>query len=124
MASNKFGSRSNEKLLPVWSVSGTWDMKANLLKNVHWIDVLSPRASFGYQGNMLDSQTPELIIKKGDMNEYFEEYMSTIAHYPNPNLRWEKTGTLNVSLDFSLFQNRLRGTVSYFYKKTKRRFSF
>lgn len=79
-ASNKFGSRSNEKLLPVWSVSGTWDMKANLLKNVHWIDVLSPRASFGYQGNMLDSQTPELIIKKGDMNEYFEEYMSTIAH--------------------------------------------
>ena len=118
-ASNKFGSRSNEKLLPVWSVSGTWDMKANLLKNVHWIDVLSPRASFGYQGNMLDSQTPELIIKKGDMNEYFEEYMSTIAHYPNPNLRWEKTGTLNVSLDFSLFQNRLRGTVSYFYKKTK-----
>ena len=118
-ASNKFGSRSNERLLPVWSVSGTWDMKANVFKNVVWVDVFSPRASFGYQGNMLDSQTPELIIEKGDMNEYFEEYMSTITHYPNPNLRWEKTGTINVSLDFSLFQNRLRGTVSYFYKKTK-----
>ena len=118
-ASNKFGSRSNEKLLPVWSVSGTWDMKANLLKDVRWIDVLSPRVSFGYQGNMLDSQTPELIIEKGDMNDYFGEYSSTIAHYPNPNLRWEKTGSLNATIDFSLFQNRVRGSISYFYKKTK-----
>ena len=29
-ASNKFGSRSNEKLLPVWSVSGTWDIAGAL----------------------------------------------------------------------------------------------
>lgn len=42
-----------------------------------------------------------------------------IKHYPNPNLRWEKTGTINASVDFALFDNRVRGTVSYFYKKTK-----
>ena len=35
------------------------------------------------------------------------------------NLRWEKTGTINASVDFALFDNRVRGTVSYFYKKTK-----
>lgn len=118
-ASNKFGDRSNEKILPVWSVSASWDMKANILRDVNWVNGLSVRGSYGYQGNMLSNQTPELIIKKGNMNNYFEEYESTIEHYPNPNLRWEKTGAFNASVDFALFDNRIRGTFSYFYKKTK-----
>lgn len=33
-ASNKFGSRSNERFLPVWSVSGNWNLQENILKNV------------------------------------------------------------------------------------------
>ncbi|WP_321001842.1 SusC/RagA family TonB-linked outer membrane protein [Butyricimonas paravirosa] len=118
-ASNKFGDRSNEKILPVWSVSASWDMKANILKDISWVNGLSVRGSFGYQGNMLSNQTPELIIKKGNMNNYFEEYESNIEHYPNPNLRWEKTGAFNGSVDFALLDNRIRGTFSYFYKKTK-----
>lgn len=118
-ASNKFGSRSNEKLLPVWSVSASWNTKSDVLKNVDWVNVLSLRGSFGYQGNMLDNQTPELIISKGDMNNYFDEYESSIEHYPNPNLRWEKTMSINGTVDFSFLNDRLRGTVSYFYKKTK-----
>lgn len=118
-ASNKFGDRSNEKILPVWSVSASWDMKANILKDISWVNGLSVRGSFGYQGNMLSNQTPELIIKKGNMNNYFEEYESNIEHYPNPNLRWEKTGAFNGSVDFALLDNRIRGTLSYFYKKTK-----
>lgn len=117
-ASNKFGSSSNNKLLPVWAVSASWDAKRKTLQNVNWVNVLIMRGSFGYQGNMLDNQTPELIIKKGDMNNDFGEYGSTIAHYPNPNLRWEKTQAYNIGLDFSLFENRIRGTLSYFYKKT------
>lgn len=118
-ASNKFGDRSNEKILPVWSVSASWDMKANILRDVNWVNGLSVRGSFGYQGNMLSNQTPELIIKKGNMNDYFGEYESNIQHYPNPDLRWEKTGAFNGSVDFALFNNRIRGTFSYFYKKTK-----
>ena len=118
-ASNKFGDRSNERVLPVWSVSGSWDMKENILRNVRWVDVLSLRASYGYQGNILSEQSPELIIERGDYNDDFGKYESAIKHYPNPDLRWEKTGTINASVDFALFNNRIRGTVSYFYKKTK-----
>lgn len=117
-ASNKFGSRSNEKILPVWSVSGSWDVKAGILKNSKAVNNLNLRTSYGYQGNMLDTQTPELIIEKGDMDNTYGEYTSTIRHYPNPNLRWEKTHSFNAGLDFSFFNNRLRGTLSYFYKKT------
>ena len=31
-ASNKFGSRSNEKFLPIWSVSGMWNLKETFMQ--------------------------------------------------------------------------------------------
>ena len=31
-ASNKFGSRSNEKFLPVWSASGRWNIRETFFK--------------------------------------------------------------------------------------------
>ena len=38
---------------------------------------------------------------------------------PNPNLKWETTGQLDVGVDFGFFSNRLTGTIDYFYKNTK-----
>ena len=32
-------------------------------------------------------------------------------------LKWEKTVSYNIGLDFSLFENRLSGTFEYYYKK-------
>lgn len=116
--SNKFGDRAREKFLPVWSVSGRWNMKEDILAGVYWVSELSLKASFGYQGTMHSTQTPELILVKGDMNQAFGEYGSTIKTFPNPDLSWEKTGNFNASIDFSLFKNKLNGTLSYFYKKT------
>ena len=36
--SNKFGDTSNEKLNPIWSVSGRWNIHENLLSNKWWIN--------------------------------------------------------------------------------------
>lgn len=116
--SNKFGDRAREKFLPVWSVSGRWNMKEDILKSVYWVSDLSLKASFGYQGTIHSTQTPELIMVKGVLNQAFNEFSSTIKSFPNPDLSWEKTGNFNASVDFSLFKNKLNGTVSYFYKKT------
>jgi tonB-linked outer membrane protein, susC/ragA family len=121
-ASNKFGSRANDKLLPVWSVSARWNMKEDLMPHWTWVNTLSWRASFGYQGNMLDSESPELIIKKGDLHTQMDSYRSTIHKFPNPNLSWEKTASFNTTVDFSFFKSRVRGSFSYFYKKTKNAF--
>ncbi len=116
--SNKFGSRSNEKILPIWSVSGN----ANLMnifgiKN-NWLDHFALKSSYGEQGNMLDNQTPELIIKKGNMNAYYGEMISTPAYFANPDLKWEKTRSFNVGLESSLFGGRLSFETEYYYKKT------
>ncbi len=116
--SNKFGSRSNEKLLPIWSVSGN----ANLLDicriNAPWLNQLSLKASYGEQGNMLDNQTSELVIKKGNMDAYYGEMTSTVVYFANPDLKWEKTHSTNIGLEASFLDNRLQFEAEYFHKKT------
>ncbi|WP_018335958.1 SusC/RagA family TonB-linked outer membrane protein [Butyricimonas synergistica] len=118
-ASNKFGKDANKRLLPIWSVSGRWNMKDGVLRNLKWVDDFSLRLSFGYQGNMLELETSEMVIEKGEWDDRMESDKSYIYKFPNPNLAWERTSSLNLGTDFSFFEGRLRGTVSYFYKKTR-----
>ena len=116
--SNKFGTKANDKITPIWSVSGRWNIKNDLFEDVNWLGSLSLRASFGYQGNMLESESSKLVIRKGDMNSTLGEYASFVETFPNPSLKWEKTASTNVQLDFDLFKGRLSASVSYYYKKT------
>ena len=116
--SNKFGDASNERLLPIWSVSGRWNLQENVLKNSNWVNTLALKLSYGWQGNMSAQDSPKLVIQKGTTNEYFNEYYSTIKQYPNPDLKWEKTSTFNLDVEFSFFNNKLNGSVGYYYRHT------
>lgn len=117
--SNLFGSRANSEFMPIWAVSGRWNMKKDVLKNVSWIDDIALRASWGWQGNMLPGQTSRMIMQMSTLNNpVFNSGYATISKYPNPDLRWERTSSSNLSVDFALFQNKVRGSVSYFYKHT------
>ncbi len=106
-ASNRFGSRSNEKFNPVWTVSGSWN-----IRNTFWgdpysfyadedsknffIDRWRLRMSYGYTGNMLDGQTPGLLVRLGTLDTYYGENVSYVSSLPNPDLKWEKTSDFNV----------------------------
>ena len=116
--SNKFGDRSNDKFLPIWSVSGSYDLSC-FLKKAEWIDYMTAKASFGFQGNMLDSESPTMTIRKGSMSNYYGEYLSNIVAHPNLDLKWEKTTSWNFGLDMSFFDHRLALEASVFYKETK-----
>lgn len=119
-ASNLFGSRANDRMMPIWALSGRWNMKQDILKSVDWVDDMALRGSFGYQGNMLSNQTPNMIIRQEtDYTGKYGEFHSKVAHYPNPDLRWEKTASTNLTLDFSLLKNKINGSVSWYYKKTR-----
>ncbi len=122
-ASNKFGSRSNEKFLPVWSVSGRWNVKETVLNNCNWIDNWNIRFSYGKTGNMLDNETPNLLIRQGMMDAYYGENVSNVTAFPNPNLRWEQTGTTNIGMELSLFDRRLMLTGDLWFKHTTDAFS-
>lgn len=122
-ASNKFGSRSNEKFLPVWSLSGMWNIGETFLRDNRLVDDLRLRASFGKTGNMVDNQTPSLLLRQGSIDTYYGENVSTVYALPNPNLRWEQTDQWNAGIDASFFDYRLTLGLEAYYKHTKDAFN-
>ena len=117
--SNRFGDQSNHRFLPIWSASASWNLsEINWLRR-DWIDFIRLKTSFGYQGNMLEDQTPVMIIQKHPTDAYFNEETATLARNANPELKWEKTSSYNLGLEFSLFQQKLKVEASYYLKHTK-----
>lgn len=116
--SNKFGSRANEKILPIWSVSGNANLQDIFGLKAKWLNMLTLKASYGEQGNILDNQTPDLIIRKGSMDAFYGEMTSTAAYFANPDLKWEKTRSTNIGLEVAVLDNRLQLEAEYYYKKT------
>lgn len=117
--SNAFGSRSNENLFPVWSISGRWNMSNDVLKDVKWIDNAALKLSYGLQGNMLNDQPVVMTIKKEGYDSYYQSYVSKLDKFANPDLKWEKTHSYNIGLDFSIFNQTVNGSIAYYYKKTE-----
>lgn len=116
--SNKFGQDKSTRFLPIWSVSARWNiMNEPFLKDVMWLNELSVKGSYGIQGNVSDEQTPSMIIKLGSIDQLSGDYVATLSKLPNPFLKWEKTRSYNMALDFSVLNNRISGTVEYYYKK-------
>ena len=120
--SNAFGTRSNEKFLPTWALSGRWNLHEDLLKDVKWVDMLSILLNYGTQGNMLPNQTPYTIIRKGNINSYYGVPQSTLEAFPNPNLAWEKIHDYGAGLEFSLLRGKISGKLGYFFKRTTNAF--
>ena len=118
--SNSFGDRANDKLLPIWSVSGSFDAaQLDFFKQLTWLDYFSIKGSYGYQGNMLSDQSPVMIIQKEAYNEFYGEYMSTVRRNPNPDLRWEKTTSYNLGFEWGFFNRKLQLDASVYWKRTK-----
>ena len=117
-ASNKFGSRSNERLLPVWSVSGMWNIQETFLKEASWLSEMRLRMSYGMQGNMLDGQTPNMLITQQPINSYYNENVSNVYQFPNPNLKWESTTSWNIGTDLTFLKGRLSANLDVYKKIT------
>ncbi len=122
-ASNKFGSRSNEKFLPVWSLSGMLNIGELLWKESEMLNDARLRISYGKTGNMVNDQTPNLLLRQGSMDTYYGENVARVHALPNPNLRWEQTNQFNVGIDFSFFDYRLTLGADAYHKHTKDAFN-
>ena len=120
--SNRFGDQSNDKFLPIWSLSANYNIADHEFFKRDWLNYFTFKFSFGYQGNMLSSESPVLLINKLPMDSYYNEMEAEVSTYPNPNLKWEKTSSLNAGLTFALLDNRIQMETEYYYKHTKNAF--
>ncbi len=102
-----------------WSASAAWVIsKEDFMEEAEWVNMLKLKASFGQQGN----------DNIGNNYAYLDQYSvtgangvfsdGTLAYKGNPDITWEKSNSFNVGADFSLFGDKLDGTIEYFSRKT------
>ena len=117
--SNRFGDNSNDKFLPIWSASGNYNLTEHDFFKRVWLNYLSFKMSYGYQGNMLSDVSPVLLMQKNPFDPYYKEMTASVNQVPNPNLKWEKTQSLNLGLTVAALDNRIQIEAEYYYKRTK-----
>ena len=114
---NLYASGSKYQKNPIWSVGAGWRLdREEFLRDVQWINMLKLRASYGIGGNISKLQAPYLSLWF-NTNNNFNTTTCWVKNRPNPSLRWEKTTTLNLGAEFSMFQGRLNGSFEVYNKK-------
>ena len=96
----------------------SWKIANEDFFDAPWVNRLNLRASYGVNGNISLSEGPYLILSAGSFNPTTGGVSNGIASFPNNTLRWEKTKTTNVGVDFDVFDNRLGVSLDYYYKKS------
>jgi TonB-linked SusC/RagA family outer membrane protein len=117
--SNIWGITTNQKGVPLWSVGLGWDISKESYYKSSWLPYLKIRTTYGYNGNLDPFLSGSLVITYGDISSMLGLPTASIAHYPNPNLRWERSGMFNVGVDFETKGRILSGSVEYYLKKGK-----
>ncbi len=105
-----------------YSLGGSWALtKEDFMKGISWVNDLRLKVSYGEVGNnnLLESDGVsqmyygyQALYDLGWNNGSEPGVIASTA--ANPNLTWETSKTLNAGVSFSLFKNRLYGTLEYF----------
>lgn len=120
--SDLFGVDKKYRYLPLYSVSALWRISEEpFTQNAKWLDNLVIRASYGLQGNIDKNTSPYLLGKyQSNANPILPgntEDMIVVNSAPNDKLRWEKTHSVNVGMDFAVLNQAISLSVDYYYRK-------
>lgn len=111
-----FGADPEFRGRPLWSVGASWNAHNEaFLRDVKWLNALKPRVSYGLTGN-IDSSVSSFMTATIGINWNNGDKNAWLDTPPNEQLRWEKTSTWNVGVDFSLLNYRLNGSLDYYRK--------
>lgn len=117
---NLLGVDRHDRAKPLWSTGLKWNVKSEeFLKGVTWLNQLSMRATYGFSGNAPQGYAPVAVINLLGNERYTGYPYGLIASPAVDNLGWETTRMINYGLDFSLFNNRVSGSVEYYQKQSR-----
>lgn len=118
----------NNKFAVFPSVSAAWRLTQEpFMKNIHWLDELKVRASFGYTGN--PNVAAYAYIQS--INQSFQYTFgnssgaggvvngSAPSRSYNPDIKWEKNEQFDIGFDGSVFKGRLNFSVDFYQRRSK-----
>lgn len=110
--SNKFGKNNKYGYFP--SVGAKWNISnEEFMKNSNLFSSLGLRASWGNTGNQ---EFPSgASLEQFSSTAYNAAGQTNVA---NPDLKWEKTTTTDIGIDYSILKNRIYGSIDWYHKNT------
>jgi TonB-linked SusC/RagA family outer membrane protein len=124
--SSRFGESQRYGIFPAFSAG--WRLnKEKFLSNVHQINDLKLRGSWGQTGNQEigDYNTVDFFRTNGDLSNYNlvgTPTGSSPGYYAsqrgNPDLKWEAQTQTNIGLDFLGFKNHITVSLDWYNKQT------
>lgn len=129
------------------SVALGWKIKESFFKDVHWLNDLKLRLGYGITGQQdgigdysymptytqttghtsyypvggenyaIEDNDANIVDRVVDVNGN-TLYISDRPNAFNPNLTWEKTTTYNAGIDFAFLNNRISGSIDYYFRNT------
>lgn len=117
--SSRFNKENRYIGFPSFSL-GWRASEENFLSDVSWIDELKFRGSVGFTG--IDG-TSGYYGNQGQYNlqpyglQYGGSPILEVKQPNNPNLKWERTRTVDLGLDFSILNEKVNLHVDYYHKK-------
>lgn len=115
--SNIWGTNSKYQNRPLWSVGAAWNISEEPFFSTDFVNMLKLRSSYGVGGNIGRNTAPYLVASYVDSG-LANGLAGMVSTPPNRDIRWEKTETINCGVDFSMFQNRLNGSVEFYNKNS------
>ncbi len=103
-----------------------WVFSKEKFLNAHWLNYGKLRLSYGINGNRdigrylaladLNTGKYQFIKPDGSIVLVSQLYVNRLQ---NPELKWERTTSLNLGLDYSILKDRIGGSVEVYKKSTK-----
>lgn len=117
--SSRFGRDTKWGVFP--SASLGWRISdEDFLRDASWLEELKLRASWGISGNNGLGGDYEHIALLGIDDYTFGGAQSSglvPSNFPNPNLGWEESETINLGFDMGLLRNRIFASFDYYTKR-------
>ncbi|MEP7142547.1 MAG: SusC/RagA family TonB-linked outer membrane protein, partial [Ferruginibacter sp.] len=119
--SSVFGDNNHWGYFP--AVGAAWRIgQEEFMQSQSIFTDLKLRGSYGVTGNSqgIGAFTSKLVF--GITGTYYDNGVQAAAYGPiqgsNPDLKWEKTATTNLGLDFTLLKGKLSGSIDWYEKNT------
>lgn len=125
-ATSRFSKNNRWGVFPAVALAWRIDQESFLERSRGWLNELKLRLGWGETGqqavggyyNYLPTYT---VSQPGS---YYTNGMGgwLTPYFPNgfnPDLKWETTTTYNVGIDYGFMNNRISGSIEYYYRKTR-----
>lgn len=120
-----FGQRNPRATFPAVALGWVFSSEDFMKPASQWLNYAKLRLSWGENGNRDIGQYEALAEMKSGMYPYIDLngtlYLSSqlyVDRMANINLKWERTSSYNVGLDFSLFNDVISGSLEGYVART------